>query len=169
MATKKSKQKNILQQRKSFSHLQILLAVLLFGVMGTLIIVQSFAAAPAKGGSSSGTTTISQPILVTDNNANGAVDWSDKIRFNVSSTQTAMPFVSLKCYQGSTLVSQGTEGYFAGALDDGVFGLYSPSWTGGAADCTADVKSGDAKLAKQRDAILASVSFHVNAQGSLAQ
>ena len=38
-------------------------------------------------------------------------------------------------------MSQSTEGFFAGALDDGIFGLYSPIWTGGDADCTADVKT----------------------------
>lgn len=168
MPNKKTKNKNILQQRTSFSGLQILLIVLAFAALGAYTIVQSHAAAPARGGGSTGGTTISQPILVADKDTNGVLNWSDTIRFTVSSTQTTTPFVTLKCYQGGALVSQSTEGYFAGALDDGVFGLYSPVWVSGAADCTADVKSGDTKRGKQQDTVLASVTFNVNAQGAVA-
>ncbi|MES2970843.1 MAG: hypothetical protein V4702_00800 [Patescibacteria group bacterium] len=166
MAIKKLKKTNVLQRRKSFSGLQITIFALLFGAMAAFTLLQGFAAPRGGGGGPAGTTTISQPILVTDKDSNGVLNWNDKIRFNVSSTQTAKPFVNLKCYQNGVLVSQGTEGYFAGVLDDGVFGLASPAWVSGAADCTADVKWGDAPRTKQRDTILASVSFRVCAQNA---
>jgi len=54
------------------------------------------------------------------------------------------------------LVAQGWEGFFAGSLDDQMFGLYSPQWTGGEADCTAN-------LTTPPWMVLASTSFHVYA------
>jgi len=110
------------------------------------------------GGSStggSGTVSLVTPPVV-DKNGNGAANWSDVVRFNVSTGSTSQPWVSLTCSQGGVVVAQGTEGYFAGALDDGNFGLYSPQWTGGAADCIASLKT-------YSGSVLASASFHVGA------
>jgi hypothetical protein len=108
-----------------------------------------------KGGGkpSAGTGTISGPVLV--QSADNVVSYHDLIRFTVSTTSTTEPWVRLECYQGGTLVAVGSEGYFERALDDGTFGLYSPSWTGGAADCTA-------KLTTSSGAELARTSFYVS-------
>jgi hypothetical protein len=84
----------------------------------------------------SGTTTISLVLL---NSTDGLAHYGQDVTFNVSSTQTDQPWVHLVCSQSDAVVSEGWEGMFAGSLDDGVFGLYSPKWTGGAADCTATV------------------------------
>jgi hypothetical protein len=86
----------------------------------------------------------------------GDAHYNQVVRFNVSTTATAEPWVNLKCYQGGTLVAQGWEGYFERSLDDGDFGLNSPMWTGGDADCTA-------YLTTPQKAVLASTSFHVYA------
>ena len=108
------------------------------------------------GGTTGGSGTISLALpLVVDNNGNGAPNWHDVVRFNVS-TSTAAPYVNLYCYQNGAFVAGGSEGYFPGALDDGNFGLYAPSWMGGAADCTA-------KLVNGSGSVLGSTSFQVGA------
>ena len=69
--------------------------------------------------------------VIADANGNGLPNAGDSVRFNVSSA-TATPFVSLTCYQGTSLV------YAAGGYPvDFVFMLRSGAWTSGAADCTA--------------------------------
>lgn len=104
------------------------------------------------GGNTGGSGTISAPVNLTDS----VLSHGDRIRFNVSTTSTSEPWVRLYCYQGGALVAQGSEGYFERSLDDGVFGLSSPSWASGAADCTA-------KLTKPDGSVLATTSFHVDA------
>jgi hypothetical protein len=84
--------------------------------------------------------------------------YGDMVTFDISTTETAYPYVNLKCYQNGQLVAEGWEGYFDGALGDRFFGLYSPIWTGGAADCTAWLD----KYANGRWKQLASTSFHVS-------
>jgi len=106
------------------------------------------------GGNTGGSGTISAPVLI--DTADTVVNHGDRIRFNVSTSSTTEPWVRLYCYQGGTLVAQGSEGYFERSLDDGVFGLYSPMWASGAADCTA-------KLTKPDGSVLATTNFHVDA------
>ena len=108
-----------------------------------------------KGGGkpSGGTGTISLVLL---ESTDGYAHYGQLIRFNVSTTATSEPWVHLKCYQGGTLVAQGSEGYFERALSDGDFRLSSPSWTGGDADCTA-------VLSTPQGGQLGSTSFHVYA------
>jgi len=103
----------------------------------------------------SGTISLHSP-LVLDRNGNGTPNWGDAVRFDVSTGSTTQPYVNLYCYQNGTLVAGGSEGYFPGALDDGNFGLYAPSWMSGAADCTA-------KLVNPSGSVLGSTSFHVDA------
>ena len=86
----------------------------------------------------------------------GDAHYNQVVRFNISTTATAEPWVHLKCFQGGTLVAQGWEGYFERALSDGDFRLSSPSWTGGDADCTA-------LLETPQGAVLGSTNFHVYA------
>ena len=109
------------------------------------------------GGTTGGSGTISlHSPLVLDRNGNGTPNWGDAVRFDVSTGSTTQPYVNLYCYQNGTLVAGGSEGYFPGALDDGNFGLYAPSWMSGAADCTA-------KLVNPSGSVLGSTSFHVDA------
>ena len=103
----------------------------------------------------SGTITLVTPPVV-DGNGDGVANWHDVVRFNVSTSSTSQPYVNLYCYQNGALVAGGSEGYFPGALDDGNFGLYAPSWMSGAADCTA-------KLVNGSGSVLGTTSFHVDA------
>jgi hypothetical protein len=106
-----------------------------------------------SGGGTSGGGTISLVLL---NSTDGQAHWGQTVTFNVSTTATDQPWGNLNCYQNGVLVAQGWEGFFAGSLDDQMFRLYSPQWTGGEADCTAN-------LTTPQWTVLASTSFHVYA------
>jgi hypothetical protein len=126
----------------------------LAAAVAALFLASAPAAIAGKGGKprpSGGTGTISLVLL---NSSDGLAHWGQKVTFNVSTTATSEPWVGLKCYQGGALVSEGWEGFFAGSLDDQVFGLYSGKWSGGAADCTAT-------LTTPQWSPIASTSFHV--------
>lgn len=146
----------------------VLEATLITALTFGLVAATAFAAKGGNGGGGrgghggggnttggSGTISLAFP-LVRDTNGNGTPNWGDAVRFNVSTTSTTQPYVNLYCYQNGTFVAGGSEGYFAGALDDGNFGLYAPSWMSGAADCTA-------KLVNPSGSVLGSTSFHVDA------
>lgn len=105
------------------------------------------------GGTTSGTSSISLVLL---DSTDGLAHYGQTVTFNISTTATTQPWVHLRCYQNSTLVAEGWDGYFDGSLSGRNFTLASPSWTGGAADCTAD-------LTTPQWAVLASTSFHVYA------
>ena len=125
-----------------------------------LVAGSAFAAKPAssgghKGGGSTGTATIALAPLVVDNNLNGLPNWNDVVTFNISTT-ISQPYVHLICKQSGTVVAQGWDGYFVGALGGRNFGLASPQWTSGAADCVANVET-------STGSVLGSMSFHVDA------
>ena len=87
------------------------------------------------GGSTGGTLTL---LMVSDGNGNGAPNWGDTITFNVTSS-SAYPTVDVLCYQSGTLVYSAGAGFYPSYPWPGArnMPLSSPSWTGGAADCTA--------------------------------
>lgn len=117
-------------------------------VMLVVVVVLALAAAPALaakggkgkggGGKDSGSSSLSI-VMVEDGNGDGVPNWSDKIRFNVTTTETEKPHVRLQCYQGGELVLNTQTGYY----DDyrwpwtQVMTLSTGAWTSGAADCTA--------------------------------
>src|SRR5262245_14661198 len=70
---------------------------------------------PGGGGTTGGSGTISlvTPPVV-DNNGNGAPNYHDVVRFNVSTGSTTTPYVNLYCYQNGKFVAGGAEGYFPG-------------------------------------------------------
>jgi hypothetical protein len=93
---------------------------------------------PSGGGTTGGSSSLSL-VMVTDNNANGGPNWGDQITFNISQTATTEPHVDLKCTQGGTVVLGATAGFYASYPWPWtqIMTLSSPSWTSGAADCTA--------------------------------
>jgi hypothetical protein len=101
------------------------------------------------GGSSTGSLTL---VMVSDQNANGSPNWNDTVTFTVSTTN-AYPYVSVRCYKGTTLVYAADAGFYASYPWPGsqMMPLYSPSWTSGAADCTTTLDGSP------------SLSFHVDA------
>jgi hypothetical protein len=103
---------------------------------------------PPKPGSGSGTLA-----MVMVDPADTVSNHGDWVTFTIETTEPE-PWVNLKCWQDGTLVAEGWNGYFERSLTGRNFGLYSPSWTEGAADCTA-------YLTTPQHAILGSTSFHV--------
>ncbi len=100
---------------------------------------------PNHGGG--GTTNTSSLTLVLLNSTDGVPHWGQQITFNVSTTATSTPTVDLKCDQGGAMVLAWTGGFFASYLWTQDVILSSPSWTGGAASCTATlIYSSDKKI-----------------------
>jgi hypothetical protein len=134
-------------------------------VLAGVILVLSLALVPAalagKGHQSggSGSSSISAPVMVVDNNGDGLPNWGDTVTFNVSTTATAQPYVHLVC-SGNGVAYDSWRGYFAGSLDTNWnFVLSSGGWTGGPAGCTAML----GMYTKQGFKQLASANFQVGA------
>jgi len=106
------------------------------------------------GGSTGGSGTLAM-VMVNDWNTDGLPNWADWVSFTISTTATDQPWVNLKCYVNGYLVAEGWNGYFVGSLTGTTFGLYSPQWSGGPAECTA-------YLTNPQWQVLGSTSFHVN-------
>jgi hypothetical protein len=104
------------------------------------------------GGGTTGGGTIAI-VMVSDANSNGLPNWNDTITFNVSTTATDSPYLRVTCYQNGTLVYGAEAGFYDAYPWPGArnMPLYSPAWTGGAADCTAILNEN-----------LATLSFHVD-------
>ena len=135
------------------------------GLVAMVVVGLMAGAAFASGGAGpnrSSTSTISMVVMGTSGVAGAApiqATYGGTVSFDVSTTATAYPFVNLKCFQNGVLVAQGWAGFFDGALGDRMFGLYSPQWTSGAADCTANLDMNTSGKWK----VLASTTFHVSA------
>jgi hypothetical protein len=85
--------------------------------------------------------------------------YGDVVTFDVSTNETIYPFVNLQCSQNNKLVASSWSAYFAGGFGGESFGLNSPAWAGGAAECTANLDT----LVNGKWKVLASTSFHVDA------
>lgn len=77
--------------------------------------------------------------LVLLNSTDGLPHYGQSVTFQVSTTATTQPNVSLQCFQGGTLVYSAESGFYPSYPWPGtqIFPLASSSWTGGAASCTA--------------------------------
>jgi hypothetical protein len=120
-----------------------------------LVLAPAALAGKPGGGSGGGSSSIRLVLL---NSTDGLAHYGQMVTFNLSTVVTSEPWVDLKCYQNGVLVSEGWNGFFASSLTGEDFGLYSPQWSGGAADCTASL---DTYSSRRRWTLLASTSFHV--------
>jgi hypothetical protein len=111
-------------------------------------------------GAGTSTGTLSGPVMVVDNNANGLPNYGDQITFNVSSNASYY-FVELDCYQSSTLVYASTVGFYPGWPWSRTYTLQSNAWTGGAANCSARLYSSNSDGSNPQT--LATTSFAVAA------
>lgn len=86
-----------------------------------------------------GGNSTSSLALVLVNSTDGVPHWGQTVTFHVSTTATSQPNVSLNCSQNGTLVYSAVSGFYASYPWPGTqnFVLSSPSWTSGAASCTA--------------------------------
>lgn len=117
-------------------------------VLTAMVLALSLALVPAAfagkgsggGGKGGGGGSVSNPLMVVDNNANGLPNWGDTITFNVSSSAT-YPSVEVDCSQNGVLVYAGTVGFYPSYAWARQFILSSTAWSGGAASCTATLYS----------------------------
>lgn len=115
---------------------------------------------PGGGGTVVGGGSISSPVMVADLNGDSVPSFRDTVTFVVQTGATAYPYVTLRCYQGGTLVSQDTNAMFVHSLDQNFTLGPTLAWTGGAANCTANLENRDAKNGSI--SVLASTSFTTN-------
>jgi len=115
---------------------------------------------PGGGGTVVGGGTIAPPKMVLDLNGDSVPSFRDTVTFDVQTTATAYPYVTLRCYQGGTLVSQDTNAMFVHSLDQNFTLGPTLAWTGGPANCTANLENRDAKNGSI--SVLASTSFTTN-------
>lgn len=115
-------------------------------------------AASKHQGSSSSTSTLTLVLL---DSTDGLPHWGQDVTFTVSTTATSTPYVNLDCYQNGTLVYGATAGFFPSYPWPGsqIMPLSSPSWTSGAASCTATLWYPSGK----KDVTLTTLNFQVYA------
>jgi hypothetical protein len=111
------------------------------------------------GGTGTGGGTISLVLL---NSTDGVPHVGQNVTFNVSTTATSYPWVTVNCYKGGSLVYKSSNGMFPTSLGQ-VFTLASNSWMSGDADCTAWLQNWDNYSHRGTIQNLASMSFHVYA------
>lgn len=116
---------------------------------------------PDGGGGkpSGGGGTISLVLL---NSTDGVPHYGQKVTFNVSTTATSYPYVTLKCSQGG-LVYQASKGIFPTSLGQNFTLGPTPMWQGGDADCTATLENWDSYSKNGSITALTSMTFHVYA------
>jgi hypothetical protein len=129
-------------------------------VISAVVFALVFAGA-AFAGKGSGSSSIAGPYLASagGSGGNAAITpaFGQTITFSVSTTETSNPFVNVNCYRNGVLVMNSWSAFFPGGSGQD-FGLYSPVWQGGAANCTADL----GMLASNgKWKVLASTSFGV--------
>ena len=110
-----------------------------------------------SGGGGTTTTGGGTISIVLLNSTDGQAHYGQKVTFNVSTTATQYPWVTLKCYQGALMYQQ-SNGIFPTSLGQN-FTLASGAWVGGDADCTATLENWDGY--PKSIVALASMSFHV--------
>ena len=112
---------------------------------------------PSGGGTTGGGTITLR--MVADNNGDGKPNWNDTVTFDVTTSATESPYVNLGCYQNNILVASASSGFFANYPWPWTqfMTLSSRTWTGGAADCRADLGYNNSKGGFT---VVASHSFH---------
>jgi hypothetical protein len=109
------------------------------------------------GGTTTGTGTISLRLL---NSTDGLAHVGQKVTFDVSTTATQYPWVTVDCYENGAWVYHASNGIFPTSLGQD-FTLASNTWWSGPADCTAWLQNWDNYAKHGTITNLASTSFHV--------
>jgi hypothetical protein len=109
---------------------------------------------PSSGSSTSGSSLTLDPLDPDDGGAN----YGEQVTFNVS-TSAFQPQVNAQCYQNGQRVYSEWKGFFPGSWFGQTFTLGpTPSWQGGAADCTARIVT---RSRNGREIVHATTTFHV--------
>lgn len=91
---------------------------------------------PGGGGGGGGSSSLTLVVLDPDD---GGANYGEQVTFNVSTTATDKPSVSLECSQDGVVVYRASAGFYPEYPWPWAqtFTLSSGAWTGGAAQCTA--------------------------------
>ena len=135
-----------------------ILALLAAAALSMTSLASAAKPVPGSGGKRS-TSTIS--FATTSFGAPIALKYGSNVWFSVQTADTAQPWVDAKCFQSGKLVYQQWNGEWAGYYKDPMFTLGPTQlWTGGAANCTADLVAFDSNGNAR---VLASMTFDVAA------
>jgi hypothetical protein len=108
--------------------------------VGALCLALAPAALAAHGGGRTPSTGSSTLSLVPMNSTDGLPHYGQQVTFNVSTTVTSRPYVTLECSQGGALVYSNQVGYYPDYPWVQYFTLASDSWHGGDAGCKATLE-----------------------------
>jgi hypothetical protein len=115
----------------------------------------------AKGGKPSLITAGDSTInLVALDSADGVAYFGQHVTFDVHTTATASPWVTLNCSQNGVQIYHQSLAMYLGTLYSQTFTLASNGWTSGAADCIATLENWD-DYSKGKITALASTPFTV--------
>ena len=113
----------------------------------------------AKGGKPALTAGDSTIALVTPESIDGVANFGEHVTFDVQTSATDYPWVTVQCSQNGATVYQQSLAMFIG---EKTFTLGpTPSWSGGAAACVATLENWDSYSNRGRIAALASTTFDV--------
>ena len=130
-------------------------------VLGPSVVMDdAYDATMAKRKPTSSVPTSSIDLVVLD--STDGPNFGEHVTFDVRTEATVYPWVTLKCYQGGSLVSRESNAMYLGTLRSRTFTLGpTPSWQGGAADCTATLENWDNYSSGGKITALASTTFAV--------
>jgi hypothetical protein len=132
-------------------------------ILTYLALIAAFAFAPAaladKGGTKKADPSGSLSLVLLDS-TDGLPHWGQQITFTATST-AKYDFVTVMCYQSGTWVYGSSKSFGFGSVSPQVFYLQSAAWTGGAADCNANLWASTSSGTYLET--LATRSFHVEA------
>jgi hypothetical protein len=109
-----------------------------FVITVALVVGPAAFIALAKGRGSHGASASTLEVVMVDP-TDPVANYGDLVTFVVATSETGRPFVQLSCFQGRDLVFSQSAGFFSGYPFTQSYGLWSVYWTGGAADCTAQL------------------------------
>ena len=145
--------------RRTKSSLVLVTAIAMLGLVAVVPVALAGNGKPGGGATSAGGSLV--VAMVADRNLNGAPNWGDTIKFNVSTTATLEPHVNVKCTQGGVVVYGASTGYYASYPWPWTqnMTLSSQMWAGGSASCTATLQ----KYTGTSVSTLATLNFSVGA------
>ncbi|HEU5034191.1 MAG TPA: hypothetical protein VFT62_05450 [Mycobacteriales bacterium] len=132
--------------------------IVALGLGSMAVAAPALAAKGAGAAKNSGSSTLTLVLL---DSTDGVPHWGQQITWDVSTTATTAPHVSVTCDQGGVVVYSAQSGYYPSypwpSTQD--MTLSSQSWTGGDADCTASLYYFDGR----KTVTLKTLDFHVYA------